>query len=422
LSRYEERLLNHSLRETMTALREALDGVPEEAVQAADESGRDGAVERAGAMLDHIDGLLAVAAPELVTQATLDAIHTHVDQALSAVRELPNDPASYSANLDQAVENSLQQAVPLATATAAFAESAQKLGRKSGGFTRTLKKLEGEKEMIAEELAELEARRKSGLEEMTAEQEARRSELTERIDEVKSALEAQQEQVNNLTANYTEQLDEAVRELKDKGAAVNDQLVTDAEEARAGFNERAKGALAEIIGIRDKIGELYTIVTDTVTAGAFHDEAAAEKKEADRWRWIAIGFGTAAAVIAVAAVALAALIDISSELIFAKIAATVAGGVIATYAGKQSAHHRSRADQAKDLELELVACEGFMHSLEDNEQRDLRENYFDRAFQGRGAPGAGERPQEVDAGSFGITPEVLSIVTAVVRAMQADSK
>src|SRR3954451_10974453 len=165
MDRFETRLLDHSLRETMTALRGALDALDESVVEQAEQE-QAGAIERAGLMLDYVDGLLAGAEPALVARATLDALHGPIDQALSAVRNLPGEPAVYSNELGTAVENALAQTAPLATAASSFSDSAKKLGRKSGGFSIRMKKLDGDAEMIREELEQLESRRKSGLEEM----------------------------------------------------------------------------------------------------------------------------------------------------------------------------------------------------------------------------------------------------------------
>src|SRR4051794_4250891 len=140
----------------MTSLREALAEIPDAVIRDAEANGHEGVLGRTSAMLDYLEGLLAGADARLVTQAALDGIHGHVDQALTAVQNLANDPATYSANLDQAVENALDHAAPLVAATAGFAESVQKLGRRSGGLHRRLRRLEGEAEAMENELRDLE--------------------------------------------------------------------------------------------------------------------------------------------------------------------------------------------------------------------------------------------------------------------------
>jgi hypothetical protein len=419
MPRLEERLLSHSIHETLSSLQSALKQLTPEVIASAEEAGPSSAVDRTVVMIDYIEGLLATADPRLVTQASLDAVNGPLEQALAAVRNLPNDPATHTATLDQAVENTLQQAAPLASAAASFVKQTQKIGRKLGGaLTVKVKELEGEAEMISEELEQLEARRKSGLEELDSEQEQKRSNLSARLEELHAAIEAEKQRTGSLASTFQEQFsaaqderrnefDETIREIKEQSAAEAEQL-----------KEEGSATLSEAQGVRDKIKELYSVITDTSTAGAFHDEAAKEARAADLWRRVTLGFATAAAVIAVAAVAASAALEVSPTLVLTKVAATIACGVIAAYAARQSRHHRGRADQAKDLELELVAVEGFLHSIDPAEQRELRQTYFDRAFRGR-AESHQEAASPKASTEFGLTPDVLAAMSALAKALQA---
>lgn len=429
MSRFDQRLADHSVRDTLASFREALVDLPDDVVAQVDEA-HPGTLDRAAAAVDYIEGLLESADGRLVAQATLDGIHGHVDQGLQAVPNLGGNASASGASLDQAVESAIQAAAALAPASAGFTEAAQKIGRRSGGFQRKLRRLEGEAEAMGGELRELEEKVGSGLQELTDEQQRRREELIAALDAVKANIEAEQQRVETLATGFEERFtteetarkesfDELVGELRQRCEETAEKLATYADAAQKSLAERGQASVTEIEEVRDKVKDLYGLITDTATAGAFHDEAKNERKTADRWRRVTVGFATAAVLVAVAAVGLAATIDLSPAVIVAKLTATLALGAIAAYAGKQSAHHRTRGDQAKDLELELVTAEGFLHDLEPDEARGLRKGYFERAWRGRdGAVAA--KPTIEEAATFGLTPELLNALAAMLKAAQQD--
>lgn len=412
-------------------MREAVAELADKVVEQVNEA-HPGTLDRATACVDYIEGLLESADGRLVAQATLDGIHGHVDQALQTVPKLAANPSAHGAMLDQAVESAIQSAAALAPASAGFVEAAQKIGRRSGGFQRKLRKLEGDAEAMGAELRELEEKAGSGLEELTTEQRSRREELKAELDQLQTAINAEEQRVETLATNFEQRFtteeaarkttfDELVDELKERSDASAEQIAAEAEASQKALVERGQISLAEVEEVRDKVTELYGLIADTATAGAFRDEAKDERKAADHWRRITVGFGSAAVVFAVAAVVLAAAVELSPAVIIAKVTATVACGAIAAYAGKQSAHHRARGDQVKDLELELVTAEGFLHGLGEAEQRELRKAYFERAFRGREV-GATGKPTPEEAAAFGLTPELLTALMALLKAAQTPGR
>ena len=428
MSRFDDRVTEHPVGVTLGSLRDAFEQLSDETIRQLDEAHPD-THERAIAAIDHIEGLLESADPRLVPQGTLDAIHGHCDQALQAISNIATDPQASGANLDQAIEAIVNAAPALAAASAGFTRAAQKIGRRSGGFHRKLRRLEGDAESIGAELRDLEAKTGSDLNELSADQQQRRQELTRQLEELRTAIEAERQRTGSLANDFEQRFtrDEGAREatfgqlveeLKGQSAKTASDLEEQAENARQALADRGERSLAEVETIREKVSELWSIITDTATAGAFHDEAEQERETADRWRNTAVGFGIGALVIAVIAVILAATTELSPAVILAKIAATTTCGAIAIYAGGQSAHHRRRGDQAKDLELELVTADGFLNDLDESEQRGLRKDYFARAFRGR-ENGAAATAAELT--SFGLTPELISLLVAVFKAGQQPS-
>lgn len=100
---------------------------PDDAQEAV-EGAHPGTLDRAATFVDYMEGLLESADGRLVTQSTLDGIHGHADQALTALGNLSANASAHGAALDQAVESAINAAAPLAPASAGFAEAAQKIG------------------------------------------------------------------------------------------------------------------------------------------------------------------------------------------------------------------------------------------------------------------------------------------------------
>jgi enamine deaminase RidA (YjgF/YER057c/UK114 family) len=209
--------------------------------------------------------------------------------------------------------------------------------------------------------------------------------------------------------------DEVQEELKTNAASVVTELKTSFEETVTSLTENSEVVLAEVKARRDEVVKLYGVITNTATTGAFRDEAEDQKRDADRWRRIAVVFGALAAVAAVGAVVLAALSPetaTSTSAIVGKITVTLAAAGVAAYAGRQSGRHRRREEEAKRLELELVAFPPFIDSLEPEQQREVRKDFAERAFRGRPADLAGEgrrRFRKEDTVGIAV-PELLQLV------------
>lgn len=410
MDRLESRITDHPLTERLAALQAALDAVPDEIEQAIADAGREGAVERAVAMADYVGGLLEAADPRLVAQAALDTVQGHVDQAIQATANLEPDPAGQSSQLEQAVDSALQAAAPLAAAAAGFAKSTQRMGRRSGALTKRLKRLDGEAEMIAEELAALDTRRQSGLEELATAEAEKRDELQQQLAQVRTELDTERQKLESLGAQQQERFEGSEEERAGRFEELIGQLERRTDEAV----QRGEKAAANV-------EDLYAVASDSATAGAFADEAASEKRAADSWRWLTVGFGVLAGAIAVGGAVFSTVEPVSVATLSTKFTATIVFLGLAAFAGRQSEKHRDRANGTKDLALELVTFEGAIHGLDEGEQRAIRKQFLERAYRGRSIVKGSPAPeQSIEA--LGLTPEILGVLMAVLKAMQGQTR
>lgn len=72
------------------------------------------------------------------------------------------------------------------------------------------------------------------------------------------------------------------------------QLISGAEEKLNAATVRADEILKDAEGRREQVEQLYGLITDTATSGAFGDEAEEQKQQADNWRRNAIRLGSRA--------------------------------------------------------------------------------------------------------------------------------
>src|ERR1700710_708439 len=131
MSRLEDRILEHPVRRSISALRRNLEVVPDQIKEAVQEDGLAGVIERGTALCDYLDGLLESAEPTLVSGPTLDAIAERVDQATEVANQVASD-YSVAGQLDLTIERTIEVAVPLAVVARLPPDEAKTVQRRLG--------------------------------------------------------------------------------------------------------------------------------------------------------------------------------------------------------------------------------------------------------------------------------------------------
>jgi DNA polymerase III alpha subunit (gram-positive type) len=380
--------------------------------------------------------VVAGADPALTTAATLEGIDTALSNADGNLTQLEANPAVIT-TVEQFLEEALTSVAPLVASTPLLAERAESSGETfDTALTDTVKAVAEKAEALDQELQELEERRKEKADELAAEDEQRREQLQTAIDGLTSRVDTETQRLDTLVPEFESQFSEQQDARKQEFEALRDEskqqvettikdLTESAEATSTKLTEVADEALEKVKGRLEEVEKLHGVIADTSTTGAFREEAKTQKKAADKWRVVAVGFGITAAVLAVGAIILSAVnpdAASSAGAIVAKVTATLVAAGIAAYAGRQSGRHRQREEEAKQLELELVAFPPFIESLEDDQKREVRQAFAERAFKGR--------PTEIPhrslfrkEDSFGLgVPEVAAVVAAVLRQVEKSDK
>lgn len=391
MPRLADRILQHPAHERLAAVRGKTAQLSDDSIDAAEERVED-VISRIPAALDYVTGLVEAADPQLLPPSALDDLVPPLDRMISALEALEADP-DQAAALDGATDDLLHATVRTSAATqfpaeigadardafgAALREKAEALSQEITGIEGRISDLNAEQDRIAGELNEAHGNRRSELQgEFDRIQEAVNNEKS-RLDQLVPQFEkqfgdAQQGRVDEWT-NLRSDLEQGIAEVRGK-------LEEKAGETEAGLVEKAGEKLVEINVIRDEVEKLYRVISDTGTAGAFADEAKAQKDVANIWRRAAIGCGLMTILLAAGAVVFAALSDDGSAVAhLASLAVAAAAGGLTAYAAKQSGHHRDREEESKRLELELTAFGPFVADMADPAK--AREEFAGRLFKG----------------------------------------
>jgi hypothetical protein len=161
-------------------------------------------------------------------------------------------------------------------------------------------------------------------------------------------------------ATLLEQLRAAAKIAEEAAARTSSELIKALETDR----NHAK----EIVGIIGNIG----------VTGNYKATAESEAKQANFWRAVTVWFFVGSIAIGGAALAFAHAVTLSLTVARVLFAFLILGATI--YTGRESARHRSTADRAKRVELELASLGPYMESLDKKKQEELRAKLTDQYF------------------------------------------
>jgi hypothetical protein len=153
---------------------------------------------------------------------------------------------------------------------------------------------------------------------------------------------------------------------------------------RTQTKERSDNLIRDLEGQRDHAAKIVRIVGNIGITGNYQETASVERVSADRWRLVTLGASTVSVVVGAAALFYAHEVDVRLTVARILFAFLVLG--VTVYTGKESARHRSNADRAKRVELELASLGPFIESLDKSAQDELRKKLTDQYFGKDGEP------------------------------------
>jgi hypothetical protein len=183
--------------------------------------------------------------------------------------------------------------------------------------------------------------------------------------------------------NAIDALDGEVSEARDRALehVSKTEQATQAELAKVRSNLQSE--LQQVQGLRDEAANLVDIIGNTGLTGNYQRIANREDVAADTWRWIALvslvitGLGNAALLI----VELVRSIDLAT-LIGSRISVTVPLLALSAWAIAESRQHRGRAQESRQMELQLASIEPYLAKFPPDDTRAIKRTMIDRFFPG----------------------------------------
>jgi hypothetical protein len=339
---------------------------------------------RAAAVISRIETLIAMANPKDVPVGILDDIFTVAQAVQSAVSQ----PIPWTPAVATAIDTSLRdltslggRLLPLVLVVDKALQ--QKTVAAAAAARHAAQDLESRISSLAAELDALRQKQTEAATKVDLAATGAASTYTARLTDVDAKIDSVTASTGQAISAFNQTSESA---LSTQRAEFN--LFTSAAEdaltqLQAKYDVGGSEILDDLNAKRDEIAQLYRVITNTGTAGAFQAEANEQQAQANLFRWL----GLLCIVIAVGVAGFIAIAEPSlawnSGGFVSKVAIAVALGATATYLVRQSGYHRALERRNRWLELELVALPPFVEDLSEAARETLKQQFVGRAFRGQ---------------------------------------
>jgi hypothetical protein len=200
-------------------------------------------------------------------------------------------------------------------------------------------------------------------------------------------------------------LERAERTLEEKVRGTSFEVKERFDVELAGLSDRAETLMEVLEANSKKSGEIVETISGEANRRAFHVEAEAQRKQADRWRWTSIVLSTCAVALLVAlSWGTPAPLRVADTLQHVALSIIVLG--IGGYAASQSAQHRRREESARRLELDIETLDPLTNGLPEEDRLKIRSQVVERIFTRQETPSSA--PADTSP-----TPDDLSLLARV---------
>jgi hypothetical protein len=146
---------------------------------------------------------------------------------------------------------------------------------------------------------------------------------------------------------------------------------------------------------KDEASQIVQVVGNIGVTGNYQRIAKEEAEKADLWRWFTVGafaIGIVAAIATFLKLLFAPLTPETAWSALIRLLYALAFAAPAWYFAKESARHRSNADQARQTELELASLGPFIELMDSTTKNRIREELAKRYFGNGNTPHTVENP------------------------------
>jgi hypothetical protein len=402
MTAYDDRLVSHPLFAQLTAAQSVI----AELLRAGDERELDviEAITRLERVTSYTQSILETADPQLTGGGLLDQIAATVGALGQEVSAYPSDGAiGHLANANAHADTLLDfvARLPRPAAVPAAGETQEAVTSFRRSISQHARHADAEIAALEERLAAL-AAAATAQEGKLQQQDARLDTVVAGFQQQFSQTEQQrQAEHNELISGSKTTIDQLAKTGQAEIAAVATKGEVDVAEAISAAEAATEAAVQKLSDRatalttsldkagKDRIGKLdellekairtVGVIGNTGMTGGYKQTADAEKKAANRLRWLAVG-ALALAVISSTAFALFHGDDFNWQVFASKSFISVPLLVLAGYAARESAKHRREEQYARKVELQLASIDSYLIELPDTERHRIKAKLADRFF------------------------------------------
>lgn len=338
------------------------------------------------AMAHAVDALLRSTPPELTSLPALSQMQAHLQNCLNELNAFVGN--KNPGHINNAAQQFEQNALPYLW-----------------GFTPKVQTL------TPNSLANLLKTQANVSKESVRQLVAQRDELATKLQSLSAAVDAQTTRLEALTEGAAKEraeaaatvakLEQVFAQKETERAAAFDSAITELRNEYRGFaektNDEASQLIEDIEAKKKQAAQIVQVVGNIGVTGNYQQIANTETEKADIWRRITVGIF--AGGIAVAAFTFYKFWDqpFSPEnawSVVIRLLYAVAITAPAWYTARESARHRTNADQARQTELELASIGPFIELMPEDKKIAIREELTRVYFGKTVAPHTANHPLE----------------------------
>ena len=346
-------------------------------------------IDRLKVVTGHTLGRLTVPDCSLITETTLDELGPPSQELLNAIEQiqsLPWDDESDNTHINRVADDLLRTAInlpalPFTTTPAAVEKAAEQFNREAESATNAVsEKVREVQSQLSENLNEVQSRLTAILAKLEEVSEQSRDHLAQTQQTMESQITQIQNEANSLQMQVRSATTRLEREVSNAEArferfhSQHSQEFDLAQETRdREYHESLDSTIADIKDLRDQAQGMLEEVAGANTAEHYATQQDKQYKAADRWRRVGV---IALGLLVLAAVGLFVDLrtadgDMSVVVLVGRFGVPASLVLLATYALRQSGHHRQREEDVSRVANELMLLWPFMNRLPDEDRKAL---------------------------------------------------
>ena len=236
---------------------------------------------------------------------------------------------------------------------------------------------------LKEEKNELENKFNNLSNELTAHQNS--------IQELIEHIKGKSEEIENLSFSFQSQFDDIKTQhdqqfstaLKSYSAEIKqskEQFRKEFDEFKNDANNKSLDLVSSLETKHDEARTLVGLIANVGITGNYQNIANDNKKDANRWRWVAVAFMGAFSIILLITIWNLNVDGLAWQQALVRVIAAISLSYPATYAARESSKHRQLETINRNAELELASINPFIEDLEVETKQKIKGELVEKYF------------------------------------------